>query len=300
MVNPTLISLSENELNSDILTGMDMKFTRRELIKSSMAGTLSAGLLLPSLQASAASKKVYKYGANSLDWYPAKSGSPNAPIVIFVHGGAWALGNRGQVGAKARHFTSQGYNFASVSYTLFPAANAQTQALQVGEAVNWAHANAARLGGDKNRIALMGHSAGCHLSSLATLTGAAQPVKALICNDTRAYDLPFLAKMSGGALPALYAPAFRRRKTWGAWSPISYTGLKQQPPTLVAWSGGRGRDKVSKRFANALERDGTEVHRYDGKRRYNHISINSRMGSERGKLTNAVDTFLADVLNRQT
>jgi len=275
-----------------------MEFTRREILRNSMAGTLSASLLLPSLEAQAASKQVYDYGSNQLDWYPAKSGSQNAPILVFAHGGAWALGNRRQVGAKARHFTAQGYNFASVSYTLFPAANAQTQALQIGEAVNWVHANARRLGGDPERIALMGHSAGCHLSSLATLTGAAHPVKALICNDTRAYDLPFLAKVSGGSLPALYAPAFRRRRMWDAWSPISYTGLKQQPPTLVAWSGGHGRDKVSKRFADALERDGTEVHRYNGKRRYNHISINSKMGSENGKLTAAVETFLSDVLNR--
>lgn len=275
-----------------------MKITRREILKNTMLGTMSASLVLPSLNAYAGTKQVFDYGSNQLDWYPAENNASNAPILIFAHGGAWALGNRGQVGAKARHFTKSGYNFASVSYTLFPAANAQTQALQVGEAVNWVHANATRLNADPNRIALLGHSAGCHLSSLATLTGAAAPVKALICNDTRAYDLPFLAKVSGGSLPALYAPAFRRRKMWDAWSPISYTGLKQQPPTLVAWSGGRGRDKVSKRFADALERDGTEVHRYDGKRRYNHISINSRMGSERGKLTNAVDTFLADVLNR--
>ena len=298
IVNCVLTIVSENDPDSDIRTVMTMKFTRRELMKRSLAGTLSAGLILPALQAQAASKKVFTYGSNQLDWYPARSNSANAPILIFVHGGAWALGNRGQVGAKARHFTKAGYNFASVSYTLFPAANAQTQTLQIGEAVNWIHANAAKLGGDPERIALMGHSAGCHLSSLATLTGAAQPVKALVCNDTRAYDLPFLAKVSGGSLPALYAPAFKRKNLWDAWSPISYTGLKQQPPTLVAWSGGYRRDKVSKRFADALERDGTEVHRYDGKRRYNHVSINSRMGSERGKLTSAVDTFLADVLNR--
>lgn len=275
-----------------------MEFTRRNIIKYGFAGSVSAGISLSASNALSASRRTLNYGSNKLDWYPARNNDPNAPILIFVHGGAWALGNRGQVGAKARHFTKNGYNFASVSYTLFPAANAQTQALQVGEAVNWIHANAKQLGGDPNRIALMGHSAGCHLSSLATLTGAALPVKALICNDTRAYDLPFLAKVSGGSLPALYAPAFSRKKMWDAWSPISYTGLKQQPPTLVAWSGGYGRDKVSMHFADALERDGTEVHRYDGKRRYNHISINSRMGRERGRLTEAVNGFLLNVLSR--
>lgn len=264
-----------------------------------MTGSLATASLLslPS-NAFSSSKRTFNYGANALDWYPARGNNPNAPVVIFVHGGAWALGNRRQVGAKARHFTSNGYNFASVTYTLFPAANAQTQALQVGQAVNWVHQNAQQLGTDPNRIALMGHSAGCHLSSLATFTGAALPVKALICNDTRAYDLNFLAKSNGGSLPILYAAPFANNRYWSAWSPISYSALQQQPPTLVAWSGGHGRDTVSKRFADTLEQDGTEVHRYDGKRQYNHISINRRMGSERGKLTRAVDLFLDDTLNR--
>jgi len=54
------------------------------------------------------------------------------------------------------------------------------------------------------------------------------------------------------------------------------------------------------KFANALERDGGEVTRYDGKRRYSHIAIDRRMGRETGGLTAAVDRFLEDTLNRQT
>jgi len=271
-----------------------MSVSRRKFTKSLIAAPAILSGLGYVDEAQAARKSTHRYGSNKLDWYSAATNSPNAPILIYVHGGAWALGNRGQVHSKPRHFTSNGYHFISVTYTLFPAANAQTQALQVGEAVNWVYANAAQFGADPERIALMGHSAGCHLSSLATLTGAALPVKALICNDTRAYDLPFLAKLSGGGLPGLYAPAFRNRRMWDAWSPISYSGLKPQPPTLVAWSGGRGRDKVSKRFADALEYDGTNVTRFDGKRKYNHFSIDRRMGRERKGLTQAIDTFLSE------
>lgn len=269
---------------------------RRDFTKFGIAfgAAASCGVL----SAHAASRQTFDYGPNKLDWYPARSNRSRAPVIIFVHGGAWALGDRSQVHSKPEYFTAQGYHFASVSYTLFPAANAQTQAMQVGTAVNWIHKNASRLGGDPNRIALMGHSAGCHLSSLATLSGAAMPVKALVCNDTRAYDLAFLAKTNGGSLPMLYKAPFTRRNLWEAWSPISYTGLKEQPPALVAWSGGSGRDRVSKRFADALERDGVEVHRFDGKRKYNHISINSRMGRERDGLTKAVDRFLENTLGR--
>jgi len=273
-----------------------MALSRRTFTKGLIAAPASISGLGLVDSAKAARKFTHKYGANSLDWYPSKTSQTNAPILIYVHGGAWALGNRGQVHSKPQHFTSNGYHFVSVTYTLFPAANAQTQALQIGEAVNWVHANASRFGADPERIALMGHSAGCHLSSLATLTGAAQPVKALICNDTRAYDLPFLASMSGGGLPALYAPAFSNRKMWQAWSPISYSGLKDHPPTLVAWSRGRGRDRVSMRFADALEFDGTEVTRFDGKRQYNHFSIDRKMGRERRGLTQMVDGFLSEKL----
>ena len=277
---------------------MSDRFTRRELTKHALAG--AAGLALPAAilsPAEASRKRTIDYGPNKLDWYPARTNAGGAPLLVYVHGGAWSLGHRRQVGGKARHFTNNGYHFASVSYTLFPRANAQTQALQVGEAVNFLHANSARLGFDPNRIALMGHSAGCHLSSLATLTGATPHVKALVCNDTRAYDLPFLARLSGGSLPALYASPFRRRSMWSAWSPISYAGLKEQPPTLVAWSNGSGRDRVSKHFADVLEYEGTEVHRYDGSRQYNHVSIDRRMGKERGRLTAAVDQFLQTKLN---
>ena len=156
--------------------------------------------------------------------------------------------------------------------------------------------DAIKLNADSSRIVLMGHSAGCHLATLATLADAARPVRALICNDTRAYDIPFLARISGGGLPSLYVPAFRDHDMWKAWSPISYTGLKQQPPTMVAWSGGTRRDVVSMRFADTLERDGGKVTRFDGSRNYNHFSINRKIGAERDGLTRRIDRFLETVL----
>jgi len=229
---------------------------------------------------------------NELDWYPSRINRSKSPILVYVHGGAWALGNRKQVGAKAEYFTEMGYHFASVSYTLFPAANVQTQALQIAQAVNWIHHNSDRLSGDAERIALMGHSAGCHLSSLATLAGAIPSVKAMVCNDSRAYDLPFLAAMHGGKLPVLYKAPFTRKNMWSAWSPISYSGLQEHPPVLVAWSNGKGRKRVSHRFADALERDGVQVSRFDGSRSYNHISINRQMGRRKDPFTTATKSFL--------
>jgi pimeloyl-ACP methyl ester carboxylesterase len=262
--------------------------TRRKLIRTVAAQIMtSSGLVAFMPQARAAPTKGLSYGSNKLDIYPANSASGKAPIVIYVHGGAWRGGSRSSVGSKAKYFSQRGRMFISVDYTLYPRADASTQARQIGQAVSWVRANAAKYGGNPSRIALMGHSAGCHLSALATLTGSASGVRALICNDTRAYDLPYLAKISGGRLPVLYS-ALESKSKYRAWSPITYAN--GGPPTLVAWSNGKNRDVLSKRFAKKLGR-GASVTLFNGSR-YSHGAINSRMGAESGGITAAVDSFL--------
>lgn len=273
---------------------MQKDISRRDVIKFSAIGL--AGLATPALLSNAAQAKAYKgisFGGNTLDIYK-PTNATNAPIMIFVHGGAWKAGSKGSVGSKASHFTSRGYIFVSVGYTLYPRANAERQALQVAQAVNWVAHNAAAIGGNAQRIALMGHSAGCHLASLASLSGATNSVRALICNDTGAYDLPFLANLNGGRLPILFS-ALNRKENWRKWSPISYVRNKHQPPALVLWSGGTKRPKIGNNFANALEGAGNRVTRFDG-RQYNHLSINSSIGKKGKSVTNAVDRFLANAL----
>lgn len=273
---------------------MQKTISRRDAIKLSTIGI--AGLSSPALLTNAAQAKTFKnisYGNNKLDIYQ-PSNAQNAPIMIFVHGGAWKAGSKGSVGAKASHFTSRGYVFISVGYTLYPRANAEQQALQVAQAVNWVAHNAQALGGNANRIALMGHSAGSHLASLASLSGATNAVRSLVCNDTGAYDLPFLANISGGRLPILFS-ALNRKENWRTWSPISYVHNKQQPPALVLWSGGTKRPKISDNFANTLQSAGNLVTRFNGSD-YNHLSINSAMGKHGRSVTRAVDRHLANTL----
>lgn len=268
---------------------MKTPITRRQAFRL-LAG---AGLLVsqaPLLAVTARAGETHRdisYGRNRLDIYTPDNAS-GAPVVMFVHGGAWKAGSKGKVGSKASHYTGKGYVFVSVGYTLYPSANAEQQAMQVAEAVNWVKANISRYGGDGSRVALMGHSAGCHLSSLAVLSGAASP-KLLICNDTGAYDLNYLAEINGGSIPSLYS-ALDRRDRWQRWSPISYVNNRAQPPAMVIWSGGRNRDRISANFIRAMQAAGNSVTPYDGSA-YSHISVNSAIG--RGNaLTSAIDRFL--------
>jgi acetyl esterase/lipase len=242
------------------------------------------------------SKKTVSYGSHKLDIYPAQlsgaSARKKAPIIVYVHGGAWRGGSRSSVGSKAKYFTASGKVFISVGYTLYPSANALQQARQIGKAVSWIRANASSFNGDARRIILMGHSAGSHLAALAVFSGAARGVRALICNDTRAYDLPLLASRNGGQVPLLYS-ALGDKKNWKNWSPISYVGRGNRPPTLIAWSSGSGRKSISQHFANSLRSAGGRVATFDGSSKYSHGSINSSIGRDKGGITAAITRFIA-------
>ena len=263
--------------------------TRRQTIQSLAAVTVAAATpFATSSPAAAAPLKDISYGANTLDIHLPENAA-NSPVLAFVHGGAWRAGNKGKIGSKARYFNKKGFVFVSIGYTLYPRANAEQQAVQIAQAVNWVKQNIGKYGGNGDRLALMGHSAGCHLSSLATLSGACTP-KLLICNDTGAYDIAYLARLNNGKVPGLYS-ALDRKNKWKRWSPISYVNNRAQPPTLVMWSGGRNRDKISLRFANALAAAGAPVSRFDGSR-YNHLSINSSIGKDGSAATEAVARFL--------
>ncbi|CAI7567015.1 unnamed protein product [Penicillium discolor] len=97
-----------------------------------------------------------------------KPKSPNAPIVLFVHGGSWRSGTYlDSIGsAKVTHLISQGYAFATVNYTLIPSVTVEEQVQEVADSLAYLVRNAATLGFDPQRIILMGHSSGAHVATL--------------------------------------------------------------------------------------------------------------------------------------
>lgn len=289
MVNLELIAARQSERNHTSFPGLTF-MDRRSFI----AGSLLAPALLgfSGRFAAAETIKNVSYGANKLDIYT--TGTDNAPVMIYVHGGAWRAGSKKSVKAMPAYFNSLGYIFVSVGYTLYPRANVDRQAREVGQAVNWVRDNISKYGGNPGKIALMGHSAGSHLASLAALSGLATGVSALIANDTAAYDVAYLAELYSGRLPQLYAPAFRDRAKWQNWSPISYAGGGGMP-VMVIWSGGRYRDRISIRFADRLASAGHAVTRFDG-RRYNHLSIGSAVGRKGDAVTKAIGNFLGTTM----
>jgi arylformamidase len=99
-----------------------------------------------------------------LDLYRCKT--PNAPIAIFVHGGAWRNGTASEFSCLAEPFVDAGAHFVVLDFTnvddaggnLFPMVE------QVRRAVGFVYRNAEKFGGDRNRLHLVSHSSGSHLS----------------------------------------------------------------------------------------------------------------------------------------
>ncbi len=103
-----------------------------------------------------------------LDVYSPK-GAKGAPVVVFVHGGEWTRGDKSAVSYKPKFLNESGVVFVSVNYRLTPAVTHPAHVSDVAAAVGWVHEHAEEVGGDPKKVVLMGHSAGCHLVTLAAL-----------------------------------------------------------------------------------------------------------------------------------
>lgn len=93
----------------------------------------------------------------------------DAPIVVFVYGGAWESGARGQFSRWALDAADAGFLAVEIEYRPSGEATFPAQIRDVRACLSWVRANADRFGGDADRVAAVGHSAGAHLSLLAAL-----------------------------------------------------------------------------------------------------------------------------------
>jgi acetyl esterase/lipase len=104
-------------------------------------------------------------------WQP-PPGTPHTGLgVIYVHGGAWRVGDK-DMGTRTffRRLARQGHVILDISYTLWPEAGIPVMVSEVKQAIRWLKENALAHGVDPERVVLMGGSAGAHLALLAAYT----------------------------------------------------------------------------------------------------------------------------------
>ncbi len=86
------------------------------------------------------------------------------PMVMCIHGGGWAKGDRKDFHALMEKLAGWGYSSASVSYRFTDVAAWPAQLEDVQAALDWLVVHAGEYGIDPERIAVLGGSAGAHLS----------------------------------------------------------------------------------------------------------------------------------------
>jgi arylformamidase len=113
------------------------------------------------------------YGASPhemLDLYV--TATPNAPVMVFIHGGAWRAGSAADNAEAADLFVNAGAHYAVLDFvnvieaggSLFPMVE------QVRRGVAWVYKNAKSFGGDPSRLYVAGRSSGSHLGGVVLIT----------------------------------------------------------------------------------------------------------------------------------
>lgn len=279
----------------------------RELIGQRGAGVAGRGeaAALRPYQAPALVSQSVLYGSDirqQVDIYKPEGAIDDLPLVLFVHGGGWTMGNHKLVQAKPGHFNEAGYIFASTGYRLLPDAPVEEQAVDVGAALQALVGQADALGIDAERIVLMGHSAGAHLAALVAsdprYAGEAfGAIRGVVLLDGAGYNIAANMADAGPQAWQIYFNAFGAEPgRQAALSPVTYVGSPDAPNWLALYVEEREEARRQAELlvgglseagasASAVAVSGTD-----------HGRMNRELGTEQGAAqTQAVDAFLESV-----
>ncbi|HEY5266296.1 MAG TPA: DUF3293 domain-containing protein [Acidimicrobiales bacterium] len=106
-----------------------------------------------------------------LDVWRLSTTSQDAPVIYYLHGGAWTFGDKREQGRPMLHeFVRRGWIVVASNYRLAPRHAWPAQIEDATRALGWIKKNIATYGGDPERVVIAGGSAGGHLSSLLALS----------------------------------------------------------------------------------------------------------------------------------
>lgn len=206
-----------------------------------------------------------------LDLYPVKA--KGAPLLIFIHGGAWIGGDKRQYALLATRFNQEGLAVANVNYRLSTTdkIKSPTHVEDVAKAYAFLAANAKKYGYSATKIFVMGHSAGAHTAAmLATGSFLAQAgiekpdLPRGFIGIEGIYDVPQLVKKWPGYRNWFIEKAFGPEKNWPAGSPTERP-IAVAAPWLVIHSRGDELVDVpqSQKFVAHLKQQGVKADFYD-------------------------------------
>ena len=239
------------------------------------------------------------YGPDSrhrLDIFVPSAGVRRAPVLVFVHGGGFVMGDKGAPDAPFYNNVGlwaarSGCIGVTITYRLAPAAPWPAGSEDAGAAVRFLHAACERWGGDPNGIFLMGQSAGAvhvagyvaeprlHLTPSGGITGAIMisGLYDVARADRNSFNAAYygedatrwpeqstLKKLAETSVPCLYTvsqfdpPEFQRQ---AAWLVEAHTTRHGRWPRLIQLTGHNHLSSVLQ-IGSAMDTLGPELLRF--------------------------------------
>lgn len=194
------------------------------------------------------------------------------PLLVFLHGGGWMLGDLETHDAMCRHIAARaGCAVLAAGYRLAPEHPFPAGLDDAYKVLAWARREADILGYDPARIALGGESAGANLTASITLrlraSGAPQPLFQLLVHPVTdmSFTLPSIDEVKAAGITREYMEDCRALYLGGAaWndplvSPLHADSLADLAPAIVLTASEDPVRDDGEYYARALVAAGVET-----------------------------------------
>lgn len=216
---------------------LDRQYDQRSLVPDSERYTARYDEESVRVRARLVHRRDVAYGPSAdevLDIFPAAD--RGAPVVVFVHGGAWTRQHKDNYGFVAAALVPAGVAVVVTNFALVPSVPLDELVRQNQAAVAWTARHAGSFGADPDRLFVAGHSSGGHVAGMLATTDwrefglAVDTVKGGICLSGM-YDLEPVRRSARNRYLALDAAGARRN------SPI-YRIPDRPLPLIVGYGAG--------------------------------------------------------------
>jgi arylformamidase len=223
-----------------------------------------------------------QYGPTSIEALDAYLTSQvDAPICVYVHGGAWLTGEAKNYAFNAELFVRAGAHFLILDFINVQEAggNLLMMSDQVNRAVAWVYRNAKSFRGDPNRMYIAGHSSGAHLAAVAMTTDwnrdfglSADILKGAVCSSGM-YDLKPV-RLSARSNYIKFTDEMEEKL-----SPQRHLNMLRVP-VVVSYGTYESPEfqRQARDFAKALKDAGKQVELVVGQG-YDHLEMNESIGN---------------------
>ena len=177
---------------------------------------------------------------------------PDAPVVVFIHGGAWMRQSKEMVSYPAEAFVAAGAHYVAVNFGLVPAVTLDEQVRQARASIAWVYRNAQSFGADPEQLYVVGHSSGAHVAGMTIVTDW----------DT-GYDLPRNVIKGAMSYSGMYELEPVRLSSRNEYMHLDHAAVDRNssirripsdgPPLIIGSGGGEHEEfqRQSKEFAEA-------------------------------------------------